>query len=126
MSHRARRRQAVATLDDQGRQAHALAAPAAAARARQQCLELTGSDGTHTSRAGARALDVSTGPSTHGHERRWAHPGKRSPGHSATTGHASEADRLFVFSTSAAPFQPGRPYSCLLYTSDAADEVRRV
>ena len=85
--------------------------PAVILRARQQCLELTGSDGTHTSRAGARALDVSTGPSTHGHERRWAHPGKRSPGHSATTGHASEADRLFVFSTSAAPFQPGRPYS---------------
>ena len=59
---RARRRQAVATLEDQRRQAHALAAPAAAARARQQCLELTGSDGTHTSRAGARALDISTGP----------------------------------------------------------------
>ena len=36
--------------------------PAVILRARQQCLELTGSDGTHTSRAGARALDISTGP----------------------------------------------------------------
>lgn len=49
--------------------------------------------------------------STHGRERRWARPGKQSPGHSATTGHAADADRLFVFSTSAAPFEPGRPYS---------------
>lgn len=49
--------------------------------------------------------------STHGRERRWSRPGKRSPGHSATTGHAADADRLFVFSTSAAPFEPGRPYS---------------
>lgn len=48
---------------------------------------------------------------THGRERRWAHPGKRSAGHSATTGNASDADRLFVFSTAAAPFEPLRPYS---------------
>ncbi|CAM3632277.1 bifunctional DNA primase/polymerase [Micrococcus flavus] len=49
--------------------------------------------------------------STHGRERRWSRPGKRSLGHSATTGHAAGADRLFVFSTSAAPFEPGQPYS---------------
>lgn len=46
-----------------------------------------------------------------GRVRLWTRPGKApGSGYSATTGHAEDADRLFVFSTSAPPFEPGRPY----------------
>ena len=40
----------------------------------------------------------------------WRKPDKQRPGISATTGHAQDADRLFVFSTST-EFEPERPYS---------------
>lgn len=40
----------------------------------------------------------------------WRRPGKTTPGFSATTGHAPDRDRLYVFSTSTA-FEPETPYT---------------
>ena len=49
--------------------------------------------------------------STHGHTRNWTRPGKnRRDGASATTGHSTDRDRLFVFSTSTV-FQINTPYT---------------
>lgn len=49
--------------------------------------------------------------STHGRVRNWTRPGKdRRHGSSATTNHASDRDRLFVFSTST-HFQANTPYT---------------
>lgn len=46
----------------------------------------------------------------HGHTRYWQRPGKTDPGPSATTGHADDRDRLFVFTT-ATDFEAERPYT---------------
>jgi len=40
----------------------------------------------------------------------WRRPGKRDPGHSATTNY-EDLDLLHVFTTSATPFEAGRSYS---------------
>lgn len=47
---------------------------------------------------------------TRGRTRYWQRPGKSGPGVSATTGHADDRDRLFVFSSST-EFDPERPYT---------------
>ena len=46
----------------------------------------------------------------HGDTRYWKRPGKTGPGPSATTGHNSDRDRLFVFTTST-EFEAERPYT---------------
>jgi hypothetical protein len=46
----------------------------------------------------------------HGDTRYWKRPGKTDPGPSATTGHNSDRDRLFVFTTST-EFEAERPYT---------------
>ncbi|MBG6083266.1 phage/plasmid primase, P4 family [Zhihengliuella flava] len=47
---------------------------------------------------------------TRGNTRYWRRPGKTDPGFSATTGHADDRDRLFVFTTST-DFEPETPYT---------------
>lgn len=47
---------------------------------------------------------------TRGNTRYWRRPGKTDPGFSATTGHADDRDRLYVFTTST-DFQPEVPYT---------------
>lgn len=47
---------------------------------------------------------------TQGRTSYWRRPGKTTPGISATTGHAGDRDRLYVFSSST-PFDPERPYT---------------
>lgn len=46
----------------------------------------------------------------HGHTRYWKRPGKTDPGPSATTGHADDRDRLYVFTTST-EFEAEHPYT---------------
>ena len=46
----------------------------------------------------------------HGSTRYWRRPGKSDPGPSATTGHADDRDRLYVFTTST-EFDSERPYT---------------
>lgn len=46
----------------------------------------------------------------HGSTRYWQRPGKTDPGPSATTGHADDRDRLYVFTTST-EFESERPYT---------------
>jgi P4 family phage/plasmid primase-like protien len=46
----------------------------------------------------------------HGRTRYWQRPGKTDPGPSATTGHADDRDRLYVFTTST-EFEAERPYT---------------
>jgi putative DNA primase/helicase len=46
----------------------------------------------------------------HGNTRYWQRPGKTDPGPSATTGHADDRDRLYVFTTST-EFEAERPYT---------------
>lgn len=46
----------------------------------------------------------------HGDTRYWKRPGKTDPGPSATTGHNSDRDRLYVFTTST-EFEAERPYT---------------
>ena len=46
----------------------------------------------------------------HGSTRYWQRPGKTDPGPSATTGHADDRDRLYVFTTST-EFEAERPYT---------------
>ena len=47
---------------------------------------------------------------TRGNTRYWRRPGKTDPGFSATTGHADDRDRLYVFTTST-DFQAETPYT---------------
>ncbi|MFF2651494.1 phage/plasmid primase, P4 family [Streptomyces sp. NPDC058045] len=47
---------------------------------------------------------------TRGSTSYWQRPGKTGPGVSATTGHATDRDRLYVFTTST-EFEPERPYT---------------
>jgi hypothetical protein len=47
---------------------------------------------------------------TQGNTRYWRRPGKTDPGFSATTGHADDRDRLYVFTTSTM-FEAERPYN---------------
>ena len=51
-----------------------------------------------------------TGPPDPNGEQHWRRPGKQGPGISATTGHAGDRDRLYVFTTST-PFTPETPYT---------------
>ncbi|WP_237773037.1 bifunctional DNA primase/polymerase, partial [Streptomyces luteocolor] len=46
----------------------------------------------------------------HGTTRYWQRPGKTGPGPSATTGHSTDRDRLFVFTTST-EFEAEKPYT---------------
>ncbi|WP_104087972.1 phage/plasmid primase, P4 family [Arthrobacter sp. GMC3] len=58
----------------------------------------------------AQILDGWTMVFARGHTRYWRRPGKNDPGFSATTGHADDRDRLYVFTTST-EFQAETPYT---------------